>query len=216
MKTSVRISTCLLILLLVVLSASAQQTEATDSASIRSKIEELEKTDIKSKSKTVQDIYKQTLARLYQEYIAALRQDVSDLKKIQSVAQSDPQREIASAIEKLSTEMNITAEKLKTIQGGDIPASTSASGSSTSASETVRAPETSPTATVDDSARSSLLRPGVLSDGSNFKAAPAVTSITASSASVPVFATVTLCGQIKPASLIEIWSKVFSSPNLTT
>src|SRR6185437_13101237 len=113
MKTLFR-RTLHILLLLVVLSfpLMAQQVDAGGADLLRSKIEQLENADITSKSKTVQDIYKQTLARLYRECLANLNGDVADLRKIQAAAQSDPQGDIASQIAKLTNEMNVTAEKL--------------------------------------------------------------------------------------------------------
>ena len=197
--------------------AAAAQTEPADSDLVRAKIEQLENTDIKSKSKLVQDVYRQTLARLYQEYIASLSQDIADLKKIQSTAPVDSQKEIASHIERLSTEMNVTAEKLKTVKG-DVQAATPANASPATISETPQAPAASRPVAEGDPARSTFLR--TPSDSSSFKVAPAASPMSVSAPDAAAAAappgTVTLCGQIKPASLVDIWARIFSNPTLKT
>src|SRR5205807_1162627 len=98
----------------------AQETASQNSDLIRRKIEELEKIDLQSKSTTVQQIYKKSLLRLYQQYNAALKQDIADLKNLQStIGETSPeaQKDISAQLQKLAAEQNVTTEKIKTLTG---------------------------------------------------------------------------------------------------
>jgi hypothetical protein len=213
MKTPVTVALFFTLVLLTI-SVMAQQPETPDSDLLRTKIEQVENADLKSKSKLVQDIYKQTLQRLYQEYLTALRQDVADLRQIQKAAQTDLQGKITSEIVKLSNEINLTAEKLKTVEGDTQAAANRPAGS---VKEPAEAPATAPTDN-GDSVRSSFLRPLVSNDSSGLKITAVPPSMSLNAANAPaaasVQATVTLCGQIKPASLVDILAKVQSNPDL--
>jgi hypothetical protein len=217
MKTSLRISANLAVSsLLLVSQVMAQQSDSADAEVVRAKIERLENADIKSKSKTVQDIYRRTLLRLYDEYLLALHKDIADLKKIQAAAQSDPQGEISLQISKFSIELSLTEEKLKTIRRDVQVAS---SGDGVTATPDARPPKTteSPEISENDSLRSKFL----ISDARRTTppiAAPALSMISPANAvranAEASAGNVKLCGQIKPASLVEILALVQSNPAL--
>jgi hypothetical protein len=121
MKPLSRILVFTLILnLLVVCPVLAQEKQSQDTDLIRAKIEQFEKTDISSKSASVQNIYKRTLLRLYSQFSAALQQDIVDLKAMQAAVggtNAESQKEIARQIQKLTQEMSETAEKVQTLKG---------------------------------------------------------------------------------------------------
>src|SRR4051812_14200301 len=104
MKPLSRILIFTLILnLLVACPVLAQEKQSQDTDLIRAKIEQFEKTDISSKSASVQSIYKRTLLRLYSQFNAALQQDIADLKAMQSAVggtNAESQNEIAKQIQK--------------------------------------------------------------------------------------------------------------------
>src|ERR1051325_12048949 len=121
MKPLVRTSILIASLILCsVLSGQAQEPQTSNADLLRAKIEQLEKIDIKSKSPTVQERYKATLLRLYQQFNAALLQDVAELKNIQATingTNADPQNESTGQINKLKAEQGVVAEKLQTLAG---------------------------------------------------------------------------------------------------
>src|SRR6185436_4395955 len=106
MKTSFRISLHLFMSLWLLLAPLVAQTQSVGAEQLRARIDQLEKVDLTSKSKNVQEIYKRTLLRLYEELNAALRTDIDELRQIQKASQSDPQGEIAAEINKLSLELS--------------------------------------------------------------------------------------------------------------
>jgi hypothetical protein len=91
--------------------------DSTQSADIlREKIEQLEKSDLYSRSATVREIYKHTLRRLYAEFTKALEDDISDLSKIQATIRgTQSESEVADQLKKLITERDVVSERLKTI-----------------------------------------------------------------------------------------------------
>lgn len=99
--------------------AQAQQG-GRNADSLRSRIELLEQTDIKSKSPSVQAIYERSLLRLYSEYASALQQDMADLKSIlgaMSGTGAASQAEITKQLDRLAKELAVTEEKLTTLKG---------------------------------------------------------------------------------------------------
>jgi hypothetical protein len=98
----------------------AQEKEALSSDLLRVKIEQFEKTDITSKSATVQSIYQRTLLRLYNQFNTALNQDIADLKAMQATisgASTESQTEIEQQLQKLLRERTVTVEKIRTLIG---------------------------------------------------------------------------------------------------
>ncbi len=109
-----------LFLVLTALPTAAQQRPAQDADLLRAKIEQFEKTDISSKSSSVQAIYQRTLLRLYSEFNSALLQDISELKAMQDVVSgtdTGSQNDIALQLQKLTREQGELAEKIKTLSG---------------------------------------------------------------------------------------------------
>jgi len=96
----------------------AQNKPSLDTDLLRSRIEQLEKTDPASRSAIVRDAYRRTLIRLYSEFDQALTQDINDLKKIQSISGADgnSKDDIGNQIQTLVKEQGANAEKLKTLQ----------------------------------------------------------------------------------------------------
>ncbi|HEY0376284.1 MAG TPA: hypothetical protein VGC87_04940 [Pyrinomonadaceae bacterium] len=109
-----------LFFVLAALPAAAQQKQAQDADLLRTKIEQFEKTDISSKSSSVQAIYQRTLLRLYNEFNSALLQDISELKAMQDVVNgtdTGSQKDIVLELQKLTREQDELAEKIKTLSG---------------------------------------------------------------------------------------------------
>ena len=114
--------------LALALPVSAQVKQALDSDRIKGTIERLESTELKSKSASVQEVYKVSLLRLYNQYISALRQDIADLKLIKStVGEEDASApdSISVKLRGLEAELDATAEKIRTLKG-DIQVNASA------------------------------------------------------------------------------------------
>lgn len=109
------------LILAAALNCLAQAPQSGQSAdSLRSRIEQLEQTDLKSKSPSVQEIYKRSLLRLYDQYVLALQQDIADLKSIQAAmdgAGAASQTEITKQLDRLAKELTVTEEKLTTLKG---------------------------------------------------------------------------------------------------
>lgn len=106
-------------ILVVANPVQPQGKQAQDGDLLREKIELLEKTDIKTKSATVQLIYKRSLLRLYHQYLSALGQDITDLNNIKAATgdtNQDTQTEVAAQIRKLVIERDITTEKMQTLR----------------------------------------------------------------------------------------------------
>jgi hypothetical protein len=104
--------------LLMVCHALAQEKQPQGADLLRAKIEQFEKMDISSKSSSVQIIYKRTLLRLYNQLAASLQKDIKDLKAMQSAvggANTDSQKEIAAELQTLAQEQSETAEKSQTL-----------------------------------------------------------------------------------------------------
>jgi hypothetical protein len=120
MKTSSRILLSVFLLAFLTCSITAQEKEALSSDLLKTKIEQFEKTDITSKSAVVQGIYQRTLLRLYNQYDAALKQEIADLKAMQAVVSGtnkESQNEIALQLQKLSADESVTSEKIRTLTG---------------------------------------------------------------------------------------------------
>jgi hypothetical protein len=144
MKTilSTAFSVCICILLLAG-PTRAQGVQGMSGESLKERIELLEKTDLKSKSPTVQLIYKRSLLRLYGDYASALEQEIADLKNIQSaVGGSDPtaRSEATAQALKLTGELNVTMEKIRTLTGDLQAAVSSSSGTPSREASAVGAP----------------------------------------------------------------------------
>jgi hypothetical protein len=121
MKATSRTLLCIgILILLAVWPITAQQKQSQDADLLRAKIEQFEKTDISSKSSSVQSIYQRTLLRLYDQFSLALRQDIAELKAMQDVVSgtnSESQKEIVNQIQKLRQEQDEIAEKIQTLKG---------------------------------------------------------------------------------------------------
>ncbi len=191
---------------LILLAAAGAQAQETPQNSdlLRQKIEDLEKIDLQSRSTTVQEIYKKTLLRLYQQYTSALQQDISDLRKIQSIADrnnSTPQSELATQIQRLVAERNLTEEKIKTLSADT---ETRSGGLS-------RLPPSTNTNRVKSDSRSGSEDGGVTATRNSLSVA---NKIAARVDAVPTEPTkIILCGQIRPASLTQIFSFIGSVPS---
>src|ERR1044072_2837531 len=115
MKITSRILISVFLLIFLSCSVVAQEKESFSSDQLKAKIEEFEKTEIASKSAAVRGIYERTLLRLYNQYNAALMQDITALKAMQAViggTNKESQDEIASQLQKLSREESLTTEKI--------------------------------------------------------------------------------------------------------
>jgi hypothetical protein len=114
---------CFLIVLSFSRVSVAQQPNENTIASadtLRERIEQLEKTELSSRSTTVQDMYKRTLVRLYTEFSEALDAEISDLKKIEQAVEgtrSANNSEVAAQLKQLTTERDVVNEKRKTLNG---------------------------------------------------------------------------------------------------
>jgi hypothetical protein len=83
---------------------------------MREKIEQLEKTELTSRSATVRDMYKRTLLRLYAEFSKALENDIADVRRIEATIHGIPSEnanEIAAQLKKLIVERDVVIEKLR-------------------------------------------------------------------------------------------------------
>ena len=100
-------------------SLVAQERGTLSSDVLKAKIEEFERTDFSSKSAAVRSIYDRTLLRLYNDYNAALTQDIAELRKLQAAqsatTDSELKKDTASLLQRLSTEQSMTIEKIKTV-----------------------------------------------------------------------------------------------------
>jgi hypothetical protein len=109
------------LILAAALNCLAQAQKGDQSAdSLRSGIEQLEQTDLKSKSPLVQGIYKRSLFRLYNQYASELQQDIAELKSIQTAmngAGAASQTETTKQLDRLAKELTVTEEKLTTLKG---------------------------------------------------------------------------------------------------
>jgi len=86
---------------------------------IREKIEQLEKTELTSRSASVKEMYKRTLLRLYAEFSKALEADIADLRKIEATirgTQSESGSEIVAQLKNLIVERDVVNEKLRTMK----------------------------------------------------------------------------------------------------
>ena len=198
---------CLICLLLVpALTVSAQQPSAGQTEVLRLKIADIESQELKGKSAIVQDLYKQMLAGLYKEYAAALRLDVEDLKRMQETVKNtaaDPQHAVEAQLNKLSSELGLTEEKLKTLGSNGV---LSPSAPTTSSSVTSEVPGL-------NGSPSSFLR----MTASTPNPAPAMlASVTPEpeAAPQPPQASITVCGQLRPASLTSIFAFIGTARNL--
>ncbi|HVS82738.1 MAG TPA: hypothetical protein VHE60_13490 [Pyrinomonadaceae bacterium] len=192
-------------ILLGAASCLAQEPASQNSDLIRQKIEELEKIDLQSKSTTVQDIYRKSLLRLYQQYSSALQQDIADLKKLQSTigaTSPETQKEISAQLQKLGVEQNVTTEKMKTL-GGNPEVSISSETNGAGADGVAQDPKPTKVASAMPTLSVAPLTKPISNSGNGSAGTPPATSTT-----------ITLCGQIKPASLIQILALVESSPEL--
>lgn len=98
----------------------AQQQQPDAAKVLRTKIERLEEIDSSSKSQTVQDIYRRSLLRLYEQYAAALRREIGDMKAVSAVVSDTDdvaRNEIARQLKRLEGELDVTGEKIQTLRG---------------------------------------------------------------------------------------------------
>jgi len=130
MKTIMRLLPVCIFLLGTSQIVAAQETPPLNSDRVRDTIQQLEKTELSSRSATVQDLYRRSLLRLYADFDLTLQRDISDLEKIQSMV-AGMQSEITTKIDELRLERAANAEKLKTLQG-DLQSAGSATGASVS------------------------------------------------------------------------------------
>lgn len=216
MKRPPASSLSIVILLLAFSYVPAQEKESQNADLLREKIEQLENTDLKSKSPTVQDIYKRSLLRLYDQYVVALEQDMADLRAIRSTLEgTGAVDETATQLQKLTNEQLITREKLQTLRGDVRSAASAATVASQpttttdggqivpaalsrprSSAATLTKPEATPVASI-----SSI--PSIASVASAPAVAAAVTADTATAVQV--------CGQIRPASLTQTFAFIRSA-----
>src|SRR5215207_1061577 len=115
MNTTSRILISVFLLSFLSWSVMAQENESLSSDQLKVRIEQFEKTEIASKSAVIRGIYERTLLRLYNQYNAALKQDITALKTMQAAiggASKESQDEIASQLQKLSLEESLTTEKI--------------------------------------------------------------------------------------------------------
>lgn len=205
MKPRTRFSLLLSACLLFVLSLQgfAQQTSLDRTESLRSKITELESADLKSKSTIVQDIYKRTLSRLYEEYAAALREDIADLKRLQEATRNtaaDPQNEVGARLTQLTRELGATEEKLKTLASdGVAPRPATAAAASSPTTDSRPAPTSNP------------LRPTftpAIPPAASLSVAPVSEAATPVAEDPPKFK---VCGQLRPASLTSTFAFIESA-----
>lgn len=121
MKATPRTLLCIGILILfAVWPVAAQEKQSQDTDLLRAKIEQFEKTELSSKSSSVQSIYQRTLLRLYEQFSSALQQDIADLKAMQSAVSgtnSESQKEIVNKIQRLMQEQDENTERIQTLRG---------------------------------------------------------------------------------------------------
>lgn len=102
-------------------AAQTRSQQQPDAAKVlREKIERLEEVDTSSKSQTVQDIYRRALLRLYEQYTAALRREIGDMKAVGAVVSDTDtvaRNEIARQLKRLEGELDVTGEKIQTLRG---------------------------------------------------------------------------------------------------
>lgn len=106
---------CVAVLLVLILCISplclGQASEDCDQ--LRSKIERLEKMDIKGKSASIRQIYSETLMRLYEQLIPCLEQEIAVTTEISStVAGTNAVRAVQDKVQALIKEQEDTAGKL--------------------------------------------------------------------------------------------------------
>ncbi|MEA2172613.1 MAG: hypothetical protein QOD00_205 [Blastocatellia bacterium] len=240
-----RLARTLLLLIAISLTLAqaglAQDQSGQNTDILRSKIELLEKTDIKSKSDRVQQIYKLTLLRLYSQLNGALQQEITDLKNIQAAASgtdADPKGEIAAQLKQLATEREVVAEKIQTLTGEARSAATAevvvpnsaptdagaqadsvslpTSGAASQRARSVVSSHTDGATPMTATGTSS----GAEADSSSGGAKPKGNHASDSSQSGtetpaqpadPTKKTVTVCGQIRPASLTQTFALIRSA-----
>ncbi|MBA3767390.1 MAG: hypothetical protein H0W99_10450, partial [Acidobacteria bacterium] len=207
-----------ILLMALPIGAAAQEKRSQDADLLKNKIELLEKTDIKSKSPSVQDIYKRSLLRLYDQYVSALEQDIADMRAIQSTVNgtnSEAVDEVATKIQKLINEQQITSEKIQTLRG-DIRTAASSAMVANQPVVASREPQIIPAA---------LNRPAssIISSSATFTRAestpvaainsiPSIASVApAPAATAEEAAKVLICGQIRPASLTQTFAFIRSA-----
>jgi hypothetical protein len=121
MKKHSRVQTLILAaVLLVAGSAFAQERQMRDTDTLKIKIEQMEQIDLSSKAQSAQSLYRCTLYRLYNEYSQALKQEMADLKSMQAASRgtsSDPNNDLGARLRGLSSELSITTEKMRTLEG---------------------------------------------------------------------------------------------------
>jgi hypothetical protein len=213
------VSSLLIVILLFVSShVQAQEKGSQNSDLLRVKIEQLESTDIKSKSPSVQDIYKRSLLRLYEQYVAALEQDMADLRAISSTTEgTGAGDEAATQLRKLINEQLITNEKLLTLRG-DVR---SAASAATVASQPTTAPAggqivpaalSRPRSSAATSSAMTLTNPEATPVAS-ISSIPSIASVASApaAAAADTAAAVQVCGQIRPASLTQTFAFIRSA-----
>ena len=195
-------------LFLLFASSIGLAQSAQNSDDLRAKIQEIEKIEFQSKSSAVQQIYKKTLLRLYQQYAGALQQDINDLQKLADAVgntNTDSQKEIAAQLITVKTERGVTLEKITTLAGDHNDGST-VSGNVASADGLAQDgavnSRSNPRSATDSNPLTRSLTPTSVS--------PTIATI-ASSAEATPSPSARICGQIKPASLTAIFAFISSA-----
>ena len=105
---------------LVIVPVHAGNDNNPNSEQLKRKIERLESVDLKSKSSTVEEMYRKMLLQAYDDYQSALEQEIADLRQLVSIAgenQKVGSDEAVSIIRKLTEERDLTSDKIKALRG---------------------------------------------------------------------------------------------------
>jgi hypothetical protein len=116
MKALLKLTVYICVFNLLMVAIHAQDKSAPNSDLLREQIEKLEAISLDGKSSSVQMIQKRALLKMYSQHIAALQQDASDLKSIQSaVSDSDRETKLAvdAQLQKLTAEETAIRQKMQ-------------------------------------------------------------------------------------------------------
>lgn len=105
---------------LMIVPAQAQDGKQSNADQLKRKMERLENINLKSKSLTVEDMYRKMLLETYADYRLALEQELADLRHLVSIAGENQRvgsEEAISLIRKLTDERDVTIEKINTLRG---------------------------------------------------------------------------------------------------
>lgn len=105
---------------LVIVPVHARNDNNPNSEQLKRKIERLESVDLKSKSSTVEEMYRKMLLAAYDDYQSAIEQEIADLRQLVSIAgenQKVGSDEAVTLIRKLTEERDLTSEKIKMLRG---------------------------------------------------------------------------------------------------